>query len=66
MQISFDNVSNYPTSDYSAELVIGHGWIAFDPLAWPDGISLHHLGEMLIEPRPTWLREKMKIRLDLT
>lgn len=61
LQIARDNSDSYPVrrlggDDFTPEVLLGSGWIAYSSKAWPDGIP--SLGDQRLIPGPTWEKEK--------
>jgi hypothetical protein len=62
LQIGQDNSNRYPVrhlEDLKAlrnpEVLIGHKWIAYDSVCWPDGLP--SIGDRKLIPGPTWEKD---------
>lgn len=62
-QIAQSNKDGYPVR-YSVDrtvlrnpaIILGYGWIAYDPVCWPNGINNLSVRDRTFRPGPTWTR----------
>lgn len=62
IQIAQDNSGNYPVrygwddaDNISPFIVVGSGWVAWDPECWPEGLP--NLSDRKLIPGPSWKKE---------